>query len=156
MSFGLSVLAVLAAGGGSASDPGRTMEIFLRAVQRSDTSSALDLVSSDAYGMIDSLLDADPERLCWLADGFGVTIEPGDLAGMEPRGFLGAVLSSPALAGMLAMTSWHVSGSTVQGNEAIVSLDYRILGSNGSMQVLMVMEDGRWRLDDYFGGAPLR
>lgn len=156
MSFGLSVLALLAAGGGPGSDPGRVMEIFMRAVQRSDTSAALDMVSSEAYGMIDSLLDADPERLCWLADGFGVTIEPGDLDGMGPRGFLGAVLSSPALAGMLAMASWHVSGSTVEDGEAVVSIDYRILGSTGVMQVLMVMEDGRWRLDDYFGGAPLR
>ncbi len=156
MSLCLSAMAVLAAGGGPGADPGRTMEIFMRAVQRSDTSAALDLVSSDAYGMIDSLLDADPERLCWLADGFGVALEPEALEDMGPRGFLGSVLSSPALAGMLAMASWHVSGSAVEGGEAVVSIDYRILGSTGSMQVLMVMEDGRWRLDDYFGGAPLR
>ena len=61
MSLGLSVLAVLAVGGGPGGDPGRAMEMFMRAVERSDTSAALDMVSSDAYGMIDSLLDADPD-----------------------------------------------------------------------------------------------
>lgn len=135
--------------------PENVLDRFLHAVTIRDSTAALSLLSGSAFRMVDSLADADPERLAGLVSGFGVPVDPATIGGEGSRALLRDVLTSDALLGLLAMVEFEVGSAVLDGSRALLPVDYSFMGNEGTITVELRREDGRWRLSDYFGDTPL-
>ena len=134
-------------------EPADVLDGFITAVATADTAAALDLLSPVAFETVGRMIERDPALLCRLASGFGVQLQPSDIEGMDGRGFVAVLVSSPALSGMVAFAGYDIGPVEIDGSTARVGLEYSILGSSDTISVAMVREDGRWLIADYFGTA---
>lgn len=135
--------------------PGTVLDRFLHAVTIRDSTTALSLLSGSAFDLVDSLADADPERLADLVDGFGVVIDPSTIGSADPRTILRDVLTSDALLGLVAMAEYSIGTPEVEGSRALLPVSFSFMGNEGVITVELRRENGRWRLSDYFGSTPL-
>ncbi len=156
MNFLILALSLIQAGtqqGGTG--PDRVLDRFLHAVTIRDSTTALSLLSNSAFGLVDSLADADPERLAELVEGFGVVIDPAAIGSADPRAILRDVLTSDALLGLVAMVDYSIGTPVVDGSHALLPVDFSFMGNEGVITVELRRENGRWRLCDYFGNTPM-
>lgn len=150
----LLVMASMAVGQGS--DPSGVLSEFISAVASSDTAGAMGLLSEEAFEKVDSLLENNPVFLCNLAQGFGVKLQPAEVQGMESRAFLRAVLSSPALAGMLMFARYTPGEPFIDGDDILLPVAYRFMGTADTLTLKMTESEGAWLISDYYGHAPVR
>lgn len=135
--------------------PENVLDRFLHAVTIRDSTTALSLLSGSAFRMVDSLADADPERLAELVSGFGVPVDPATIGSGGARALLRDVLTSDALLGLLAMVEFEVGSAVLDGSRALLPVEYSFMGNEGTITVELRRDGGRWRLSDYFGNTPL-
>lgn len=142
----LSILSAVGAPG-----PGEALESFISALEASDGSAAMALLSEEAFESAGEFAARDPGGLSRLAAGLGVVLDSTSLPSMEPAEILEVLVTSPAVPGLLAMADWSVGAAEISGPRAEVPVTYSLMGGGGTLVVEMVRIPGGWGVADYSG-----
>lgn len=144
----------ISCGGGGAGNPEDAITGLFDALKNADGERAVGYLSSDVISEFSEGLEelqASPVMASEQLATIGVDIAADELAGMTPRDFAAAMMSSDMIGGMLGSAEVVVGEASVDGDRATVEVTVRFMGEETVEDVPLILQGGSWKVDGEFG-----
>ena len=144
------LLVLLAFGHGAAEDPGEAFDSLVEAFYSGDAQGVYQRLSTESAGMVEMMLlmvKANPQAAAEeIASEFGMEIAPDEITSWTSIDMMDALMNAPGfLDGFPTRDEIMVTGSHIQGDSC--TIHFTMPEVTGELDLLMVKQNGSWKLD---------